>query len=295
MIRPFELHRPTSLPDASALLAELPEAAAYWGGTELLQVMKLGFAEIAHLIDLKRIAALRGIEQLAEGALRIGAGTTHREIERSPLVAAAWPAFVALERQVANPRVRNVGSIGGNLCFAEPHSDPATFLLALEAELEIAGPSGERVLSVDEFVLEPLTTDLARGELLRSIRVPAARPGEVAAYRRTAIVERPAASVACRLTIADGMIAAARITVGSVGPRPALAPGAAAALIGAPIDDIVGATERAGSALRDEIEVDDEPPLSRDYRRHLAGVLLRRAVAEAAERATNPPSGARNA
>ena len=102
--------------------------------------MKMGLAQARALVDLKRIAALHGIQRTADG-LRIGAAATHREIERSPVVADALPGLVALERGVANVRVRSTGTLGGNLAFAEPHSDPATLLLACDAQIETGRPT----------------------------------------------------------------------------------------------------------------------------------------------------------
>ena len=134
MVPRFSLVRPARLPDALAAFAAADGDAAYYaGGTELLQVMKMGFAQFGTLIDLKGLAELRGIEERPDGSLRIGAGVTHREIERSPVVGQRLPGLARLEQHVANVRVRNAGTIGGNLAFAEPHSDPATFLLACDA------------------------------------------------------------------------------------------------------------------------------------------------------------------
>ena len=130
---PFTLHRPGSVGQASRLLAGLgDDGAAYCGGTELLLAMKLGLASYEHLVDLKRVDALRGITQTGDG-VRIGAASTHREIETSATLHAAYPELCAMIAQVANVRVRSVGTLGGNLCFADPHSDPASFLIAAGA------------------------------------------------------------------------------------------------------------------------------------------------------------------
>ena len=134
-LAPFTLHRPDSVGQASRLLSELgDDGAAYCGGTELLLAMKLGLASYEHLVDLKRVDGLRGIEAAA-GGVRIGAATTHREIETSGALRARYPEMPAMISQVANLRVRSVGTLGGNLCFADPHSDPASFLMAVGATL----------------------------------------------------------------------------------------------------------------------------------------------------------------
>ena len=281
MIRPFELHRPTTVAEASALLVELPDAAVYRGGTELLQVMKLGFARFEHLIDLKRIPALHGVVRQADGSLWIGAATTHHEIERSPEVHAVSPVLADLERHVANRRVRSVGSLGGNLCFAEPHSDPATFLLAADARLELSGPSGSRSLGIDEFILGALTTALEPGELLVAVVLPPLAAGTNFGYRRLALAERPTASVACRLTIRDGVVSDVRLSVGAIGDMPVLAADVAARMTGVRLVELEEAARQATVGVGDSAEIPDEPGVSADYRRHLASVLARRAIGDA--------------
>jgi carbon-monoxide dehydrogenase medium subunit len=132
---PFDLHRAGSVEEAHELLQRYGEdAAVVCGGTELLLLLKLGFAAYGHLVDVKGIGELGGIRS-ENGTLVIGATATHREVERSPVVLERLPALAAMERDVANIRVRNVGTLGGNLCFSDPHSDPATFLLALGGEV----------------------------------------------------------------------------------------------------------------------------------------------------------------
>jgi aerobic carbon-monoxide dehydrogenase medium subunit len=283
MIRPFHLHRPSTIPEVTTLLADLPDAAVYRGGTELLQVMKMGFAQFEHLVDLKGIADLHGISVDPDGSLRIGAATTHRTIERSSSVREAYPALVELERHVANPRVRSVGSIGGNLCFAEPHSDPAAFLLAADARLELTGASGARVLPVSEFILDAMTTALEPGELLVAIVLPPPARGTAVSYRRLAFVERPTASVACRLTIEDGTTREARLVVGSVVDLPVLLADVAALLSGITRSQLSEAVEDVAAAAAAGVDLVDEPGSSAEYRRHLVGVLTRRAVLAAAE------------
>ncbi|MGH2986049.1 MAG: FAD binding domain-containing protein, partial [Solirubrobacterales bacterium] len=164
---PFERHRPASVEEATELFERHgDDAVAYVGGTELFLLFKFGFAEYAHVIDLKAIEELRGIER-SDGQLRIGAAETHRAIERHPTVRAEWPALAAMERGVGNLRVRTMGSIGGNLCFADPHSDPATFLLATKGLVEARRGGGEaRRISLGEFVRGPFDTALEQGEVL---------------------------------------------------------------------------------------------------------------------------------
>ncbi len=286
MIPRFRLARPATLDEAFAAFEAANGDAAYVaGGTELLQVMKMGFAQFDTLVDLKGIPELHGIEGDG-GGLRIGATTTHREIERSPAVADAFPALVGLVRSVANTRVRSTGTLGGNLAFAEPHSDPATLLLASDAVLELAGPAGRRETTVSEFVVGPLSTTREPDEVLVRVRIPAAKPGEGRAYAKLAFFERPAASVAVRVTVDGGVVRSATVAVGSLTEVPELVPDAAAALVGADAGD--GALNEAiagGIATLGSLDAVEDLNGSADYKRHLAGVLFastaRAAIAEA--------------
>jgi carbon-monoxide dehydrogenase medium subunit len=285
----FAHARPASLDGAFEAFAQAAgDAAWYAGGTELLQVMKMGLARFGTLIDLKAVPELRGIEVDGNGALVVGGGETHRSIERSPIVGEAAPAFARLEAHVANARVRNQGTIGGNLCFAEPHSDPATFLLACDARVRLAGPGGARELSVDELVLGPFTTAREPDEILTAVVVPPPAAGEGRAYEKAKFRERPAVSVGVRVRVADGAIADARVAVGSMVESPQLVPAAAAALAGAPVegDGLANATRTAADAF-DALEAEADLDGSAAYKRHLAGVLLRRAVRSALAEATS--------
>jgi carbon-monoxide dehydrogenase medium subunit len=288
MIPRFRLARPATLEEAfGAIDAAGGDAAYIAGGTELLQVMKMGFAQFGTLVDLKGIPELHGIDE-AGGELRIGATTTHREVERSPEVAAAFPALVDLVHSVANARVRSTGTLGGNLAFAEPHSDPATLLLACDATLELAGPGGRRETTISEFVVGPLTTSRDPDEVLVRVRVPRAGEGEGRAYAKLAFFERPAASVAVRLTADGGVIRHAVVAVGSLTEIPELVPGAAAALVGTEVGN--GALDEAiakGAAELASVDAVEDLNGSPDYKRHLAGVLFAKTARAAIEEATS--------
>ena len=221
---PFERHRPASVEEATELLEHYgDDAIAYVGGTEVFLLYKLGFADYAHVIDLKGIDELRGIER-RDGVLRIGAAETHRAIERHETVRADWPALAEMERAVGNLRVRTMGSIGGNLCFADPHSDPATFLLALDAALEARRGGGEpRRIEIAEFVSGPFENVLEEGELLTGVLVPEPTPGAAIVHRKFVLHERPAITVACHLRRDGDRLADVRLAVGSAGVRAARA------------------------------------------------------------------------
>ncbi|MDA8077006.1 MAG: FAD binding domain-containing protein [Actinomycetota bacterium] len=230
---PFEVHRPSSLHDASRLLRDMgSEAVPINGGTELLLAMKLGLAQYAHLVDLKRIPELRGVRRVGSG-LAVGAGMTHRELESSRSIAEAVAEMPRMLAEIANVRVRSVGTIGGNLCFADPHSDPATFLSAIEATLVLGDGSTSRRVPVDEFFLGAYETKLEPGELLVEVTVPAVPTGTGAAHVRMKVHERPTVTVAAKVMVERDTIVRARLVVGSVCGTPVL-PQAIDKLIGAP-------------------------------------------------------------
>jgi aerobic carbon-monoxide dehydrogenase medium subunit len=285
MLDRFIIHEPRSVAEASALLAAHgPEAAIYAGGTELLVVMKERLAHFPHLVNIKTIPGLAGISLATAGeTIEIGPLATHRGIERSPLVRAHVPLLAELAAKVANVRVRAAGTIGGNLCFAEPHSDPATLLVAWGATLTLTSEEDARELPVEEFFLGMLETARRHEEVLTEIRVPILPPDAGSAYERFNIHERPTATIAVVLRLAAGEIVEARIVAGSVGPRPLRLPLAEAVLVGQrPVGALfASAAERA----RNEVEVTEDIFESGDYKRHLVRVLTERALMTAARRA----------
>jgi len=284
----FTVHRPVSLDGATALLDELADdAVVYSGGTELLLVYRFGFADYPHLIDVKDIPELRGITVDPAGELRIGAATTHREIERSALVGEHFPALATMERHVGNIRVRNQGTIGGNLCFADPHSDPATFLLATGGSVTLRrGGSSERRLSMEEFVRGPYETALEPGELLVAVHVPTMAPFAAIDHRKMSFRERPAITVTSRLTVANGLITEARLAVGSVGIVPTLVSGLDPYLVGldaaAPDGDALDAAAAVAAVAAGPVEDENG---SEQYKQQLVRVLSTRSLRHAAEQA----------
>ncbi len=284
---PFALHRPESVGQASRLLADLgDEGAAYCGGTELLLAMKLGLASYEHLVDLKRISALRGITGLQSGGVRIGAAATHREIETSATLRAPYPELCAMISQVANVRVRSVGTLGGNLCFADPHSDPASFLLAAGATMICQHGEATRRLPAAAFLTGPYETALAPGELLTAVELPA-RPHRTAlSHLRMKLTERPAVTVTVMLTLGANEVAQASLIVGSVGSVPfaadtAILAGAAAADFGARAEACAEQAAAGCTPLSDG-------EASAEYLRHLVFVHARQALGDAFARASQP-------
>jgi carbon-monoxide dehydrogenase medium subunit len=297
---PFTLHRPGSVGQASHLLADLgDEAAAYCGGTELLLAMKLGLASYEYLVDLKRVGALRGIEAIpaggpARGGVRIGAAATHREIETSATLRASYPELCAMISQVANVRVRSVGTLGGNLCFADPHSDPSSFLMAAGAVMVCQLGDTTRRVPAAAFLTGLYETALAPGELLTAVELPA-RPDRTAlSHLRMKLTERPAVTVTAMLTLAAAevatpagtrhpgarpVIAQARLIVGSVGSVPfaadtAVLAGAAAADFGARAEACAEQAAAGCTPLPDG-------EASAEYLRHLVFIHARQTLREA--------------
>jgi len=276
---PFALHRPESVGQASRLLADLgDEGAAYCGGTELLLAMKLGLASYEHLVDLKRVGALRGITQTGDH-VRIGAASTHREIETSAVLRAAYPELCAMISQVANVRVRSVGTLGGNLCFADPHSDPATFLMAAGAVMTCQHGDTTRRISAADFLTGPYQTALAPGELLTAVELPP-RPDRAAlSHLRFKLTERPAVTVTALLTRRGNAVAQARLIVGSVGSVPFTAD--PAVLAGAAAGDFEARAAACAEQAAAGCSLLPGGEASADYLRHLVFIHARQALREA--------------
>jgi carbon-monoxide dehydrogenase medium subunit len=291
MLEPFTIHQPRSVAEASDLLSRFgPEATVYAGGTELLVVMKERLAHFPHLIDIKRIPGLRGIGfDVERGELAIGAVTTHRDIERSPIVRERFPAFAMLEAAVANVRVRAAGTIGGNLCFAEPHSDPATLLTALGARLTLASVAGTREVPITSFFKGLMETARRHDEILTTITIPEPKPAAGVAYERFKLHERPTAAVAAVIHVEEGIIADARLVAGSVGERPKRLTASEDLLRRMPASEAsaVAAAER----IRDEVEIAADVFESETYKRQLARTVGRRAIVAALQRTPGEDGG----
>jgi carbon-monoxide dehydrogenase medium subunit len=281
-LTPFRLHRPSTVEEASRVLTELgADAVPYCGGTELLLVAKLGLTAFTDLVDLKGIDELSGIE--ADGELRIGAASTHREIERCSSIREHWPSLAAMQRNVANIRVRNVGTIGGNLCFADPHSDPATYLTAVGGSVTTRrGGEGPRRIPIEEFTRGPYRTALAPGELLIAVHVPALPGGSVLVHRKMSFRERPAITLAVNIAVRDGQVTEVRLAVGSIGLMPQRLTGAEEALRGLDAAD-PGAGQLAACAELAAQHAQAVADLngSVEYKRQLVRVLVERSVRDA--------------
>lgn len=281
MLRPFMIHQPATIAEATGLMREFGDDAAFYaGGTELLIVLKEHLASLDHLIDVKRIPGLANIALAEDGtSLSIGALATHRALERHPLVRSALPALAALEANVANVRVRAAGTIGGNLCFADPHSDPATLLSALGARLTLENGSAERIVRADAFITDLMTTDREPDELLTRITIPLPDASVGIGYERIKLHERPTASASAVIGVTDEVIVSARLYVGCVGDAPQRLWDVEDAITGSPA--IAARGERLRQQIASQVVTYDTPFESAAYKRQLASAVCARAIATA--------------
>jgi carbon-monoxide dehydrogenase medium subunit len=279
-LRRFTIHQPKSTAEASAMLAEFGEKGRlYAGGTELLLAMKHDLLRYEHLIDVKTIPGLNKIER-QNASLMIGGTVTHRAIERSSVVKESVRVLAEMESQIANVRVRASGTLGGNLCFAEPHSDPATLLVALGAKAHVQGKTGARTLSIDQLITGPYETSLAADELLVSVKIPIAAKSQRAAYVKFQLHERPTLSLALVLNLDGENIHTATAVVGSVSTVPAQSAKANALLAGSKAQ-VSKQLAEAAQVLAEAADPADDLEGSAEYKRHLIGVFLKRAFAQA--------------
>lgn len=275
----FEIHRPATVVEASRLLRELgDEARAYAGGTELLLAMKLSALRYAHLVDLKTVPGLADIVALPD-RLRIGALATHREVERSAAVRAHAPVLATAAARIANQRVRAMGTVGGNLCFAEPHSDLATLLLCLEARCLISRGGEPRSVGVETLVAGPYQMSLEPDEILLAVEVPVLGPAWSLAYGKFQLHERPTLGVGVALHLSEDRSAVreARVAIGCVCPTSRRSASVERLLVGS-LDDVRRALPHAAEVLAADAELVDDEEGSADYKTHLIGVFLRRQV-----------------
>jgi aerobic carbon-monoxide dehydrogenase medium subunit len=278
----FEIHQPGSVAEASQMLGRYgDQAAIYAGGTELLLAMRHRALAYSHLIDLKVIPGLNAIEA-RDGVIEIGAACTHRAIERSAVVQEKQPVLAELESQVANIRVRATGTLGGNLCFAEPHSDPATMLLVLGATVGIESAGGTREILIEKLIAGAYENHLAPGEILTRIVLPCAKSNHRAAYMKFQIHERPTLGLGLWLETPDcaRTFTVARVAVGCVCPFPSRATAAEELLTGSRAE-VEKRLPEAAALIADGADLVDDHEGSADYKRHLIGVFLRRAFFKA--------------
>jgi carbon-monoxide dehydrogenase medium subunit len=285
----FDYLEPTTVAEACALLKQYGGAAkVFAGGAHLTILMKHGLLEPKTLVNIKKIPDLKGICYDDATGLTIGALVTHRELETSALVRAKLPVLCEAEREVANIRVRNMGTVGGNLASGEPLTDLSQIFIALDGQAKIAGPVEYRLIPVEELFVDFYTTSLAEYEILTQVVLPPlpARSGiEYIRFSSSSVVDKPSVGVAVRLTLDSGSetIAVARIVLGCVGATPVRARKAEGLLIGKTLTAELA--QEAGSIASQDGTPTSDLRGSEQYKRAIVKTLVKRAAVKAFERA----------
>jgi len=287
MIKDFEYFAPKTLKEALTLINKYQdECKVIGGGQSLLILMRQGLVAPRYLISIKGLDELSYIKDTKEG-LKIGALTTHRAIEKSPVIKKKFGVLAEMEQRLASIQTRNWGTIGGNICHADPAGDPMPVLIALKATLTTTSLKGERNMPVEDFTLDYFETALEPGELLTEIQVPAPPPRSGAAYTKFNIIESDLATVGVAVSVTlgagDGVCQDIRIALGASAPTPMRAKKAEAVLKGKKITDAL--LKEAGEAASTEAEPISDIQASEEYRRELAKILVARVAKEALARA----------
>jgi aerobic carbon-monoxide dehydrogenase medium subunit len=279
-MRPFQLHHADTVDEALDLIEQHDpdESHLIAGGTSVMLLLNLGLIEPARLISLRGIKQLRGIQATPAGGLEIGAMTTHRQLELAPQVTAYCPALAATFGHVATVRIRNQGTLGGNLAHADPAQDPPPMLIALDGEVVLTSKKGQRSVRLDDFFVDYLTTTLAPGELLTSIRLPALPAGTNATYEKFLPRTRDdyaTVSVAATMRLdAKGRCADVRVALGGAAGVPLHAHSVEDALRGElPTDQRIA---DAAALVLDLVDPPDDARGSAKYKRRMARVWTER-------------------
>lgn len=281
----FEYVRPSSVAEATAFLSRNPDAKVVAGGHSLIPLMKLRLAQPKYLVDITHLPGLRGVSE-ANGALQVGALTTHYEVESSPVIRERVLVLAETAATIGDVQVRNKGTIGGVLAHADPAADYPATILALDATINATGPNGNRSLPSNGFFVDLMTTALQPNELITSVTIPIPAAGTGASYQK---FPHPAsryaiAGVAAVVSLnPDGTVKDARIGVTGAGTTAVRATAAEQALKGQKLDDQT--LDRAGAAAAEAVDATGDIHASADYRRHLVREYTKRAVRAAAGRA----------
>ncbi len=281
----FEYHRPDSLEQALSLLAEHGDGAKVLaGGQSLIPIMKLRLASPGHLVDLNRIP---GLDTLAEegGSLTVGPLVRHKTLERSDLLRDRYPLISSAAPQISDPIVRNLGTLGGSLCHADPAGDWGSVMLAMGATVGIRSARGERELPVAEFLQDTFTSALEPDEVLSAVRVPTpqARSGGAYLKMERKVGDFATVAVAVQLSLSNGTIDRAGIALTAVGPKNIQASDAETRLAGAePTEEAFADAARLAAAAASPIA---DLRGSVEYKRHVVEVFVRRGLERALEMA----------
>ena len=278
----FAYHRAASVDEAVSLLARYgDQAKLIAGGHSLIPLLKLRFAQPAHLIDVRHIHALHGIAE-SDGAVVIGAATTHWVVASSDLLRRTHPIVPEAAALIGDPQVRNMGTIGGSLAHADPAADLPAVMLAVGAEMTAVGPGGSRTIKADDFFVDLLTSALAPDEVLTQVRLPLPPAGTAGAYEK---YPHPASryalvGVAAVLTLAGGMVQRARVALTGVSSRAMRAAATERELVGKRPD--AAALDAAAAHIADGLDLRTDTFGSAEWRRAIAVAHARRALGRAA-------------
>ena len=283
---PFEYLNPNQVSEAIFLLQKHGEEAKILaGGHSLIPAMKLRFAMPEYLIDISGIDGLEYIRE-EDGQLKIGAMTRESSLEESNLIKDNYPLLLDTVKMIADPQVRNMATVGGNLAHGDPANDHPATMIALGASVVVEGPNGSREIGIDDFFTDFFTTALEDNEILTEIRIPASQPGSGGAYQKIErkVGDYAAAAVACQLSLeADGKIQQIGIGLTNVGPVPIRSVGAEGNLRGKTPDDSL--IQESGRLAAEECNPVDDLRGSAGYKRDLVNELTQRSIKISIERA----------
>ncbi len=277
----YDYYQPESLKEAYGLIDKLKGNARYIaGGTDIIWRVKQKAIEADALVSLRGIESLKGIN--SNGGLVLGSMTLFRDMERDPAIIHEYPALARAVSLLANPQVRNVATIGGNLCNAAPSADCAPPLLVMEADLVLEGPGGRREIPIRDFFTGPGETCMDKTEVLTQIKAPAPEPGSRAMFLKTGRVSQDIAIVnAAAFLVMEGAVCRkCRLAVGAVAPVPLRLPGVEKIVEGEEIGpDLL---DRVGKMVEQEVSPITDVRSTEEYRRTMSGVLVKRALGELA-------------
>jgi|SoiMethySBSTD1v2_1073268.scaffolds.fasta_scaffold25957_2 aerobic carbon-monoxide dehydrogenase medium subunit len=274
MLQALQLIQPNNVSEASDALADFGDKAKiYAGGAELLLLLRNNLLETEVLVDVKKIPRLHEIKT-ADGTLHIGACVTHNALESSSIVREHAPALAYAESQVANVRVRNQGTLGGNLVFSDPHSDPGTVLLLHDASLTIGNARGESRIALRDFFVDVYTTAMEPDDLLIEVEIPRLPTGMKSAYRRLHRYQRPTLGVAVGVRMIDGHVEDNRLAVGCIGPKPERLIELETKLNGVQPEEIRRVLGEEKNNLRDLLRPVDDLLGSAEYKLYMACTML---------------------
>jgi carbon-monoxide dehydrogenase medium subunit len=280
----FEHHEPTTIDEAVSLLDSLDEPAILAGGQSLIPMMRFRLARPETVIDLNRIEELDFLEE-SDGSLRVGALCRHVDVEESDLIAEKYGSFFDAAPLVADPQIRNRGTVVGSVAQSDPKGDWGTVLLAHDGDVVANGPDGERTIPAEEFFLLPYDNMLDETELITELRVPVPAEGEGSAYHKLKrkVGDYAMVGVAARVVLEDGVITDAGVALTAVDITNIAVPEAEEILVDeAPSGDLF---KRAGEAAAETAHPESDEHGSADYKENMTRVLTQRALASAVERA----------